>query len=43
MGAIMSRTSQLDPYVPISVHTAPDVLGFPLAHVVILMAALVSC
>nr|MBW4635230.1 hypothetical protein [Iphinoe sp. HA4291-MV1] len=26
MGTIMSRTSQLDPDVPISVHPAPDIL-----------------
>ncbi|MBC6434209.1 hypothetical protein FM036_27760 [Nostoc sp. HG1] len=27
MGSIISRTSQLDPDVPISVHPAPDVLS----------------
>ena len=27
MGSIISRTSQLDPCVQLSLHTAPDVLG----------------
>nr|MBW4596073.1 hypothetical protein [Brasilonema angustatum HA4187-MV1] len=33
MGSIISRTSLLDPDVRISTHPAPDVLGFSLAHV----------
>ncbi|WP_169157632.1 hypothetical protein [Brasilonema bromeliae] len=39
MGGIIRRTSQLDPSVPISVHSAPDVLGFPLAHVDVVVTA----
>ncbi|PHM07622.1 hypothetical protein CK516_25895 [Nostoc sp. 'Peltigera malacea cyanobiont' DB3992] len=27
MGSVISRTSQLDPCVPVSVYTAPDVLS----------------
>ncbi len=38
-GGITPRLSPLDPYVPVSVHTAPDVLGFLLAHVDIIVTA----
>ena len=30
---IIPRPSLLDPYMPLSVHTAPDVLGSRLVHV----------
>jgi len=39
MAGIIPRTSQLDPDVPISVHPAPDILGFSLAHVDIIVTA----
>ncbi len=40
----MLRPSHLDPYVRISVHTAPDKLDLDsLAHVDVLMAAMVDC
>ncbi len=42
MGSIIRRTSLLDPDVPVSVHPAPDVLGFPLAHVYVIVAARVN-
>ncbi len=38
MSGIIPSTSLFDPDVPISVHPALDVLGFLLAHVVILVA-----
>ncbi len=43
MGSIICRTSLLDPDVRLSVHPAPDVLGFLLAHVMVLMAGRVDC
>ncbi len=39
MRSIISCTSLLEPDVRFSVHPAPDVLGFPLAHVYVIMAA----
>jgi hypothetical protein len=39
---IKSRPSHLDPYLLVSPHTAPDVLGFRLAHVLVIMATLVN-
>ncbi len=36
----MLRPSQLDPDVPVSVHPAPDVLRFPLAHVDVVVTTL---
>ncbi len=40
----MLRPSQLDPYVRISTHTAPDKLDFSsLAHVDVLVAAMMNC
>jgi hypothetical protein len=38
MGVIKLRTSQLDRSVRLSPHCAPDILGFRLAHVDIIMA-----
>jgi hypothetical protein len=35
--------SPLDLDVPLSVHPAPDILGFRLAHVQVIMAALMNC
>ncbi len=43
MAGIILRTSQLNPDVPISVHPASDVLGFPLAHVVVIVTAFMYC
>jgi hypothetical protein len=40
--SIISRPSLLDLDVPLSVHPAPDILGLCLAHVHIVMAALVN-
>ena len=44
-GTITSRPSQLDLDVPVSVHPAPDILGYCLAfvfHVDVVMAALMD-
>jgi hypothetical protein len=41
-GGITLRPSPLDLDVPLSVHPAPDILGFRLAHVQVVMAALMS-
>ena len=40
MAGIIPRTSLLDPSVRLSPHSAPDILGFPLAHVDVIMATL---
>ncbi len=42
-GTINSRPSQLDPDMRVSVHPAPDILGFCLAPVLVIVAALVQC
>ncbi|MBW4594396.1 MAG: hypothetical protein KME46_16175 [Brasilonema angustatum HA4187-MV1] len=42
-GGIILRPSLLDPDVPISVHPAPDVLGFSLAHVDVIVTAFMYC
>jgi hypothetical protein len=39
-GGIIRRPSLLDPDVPVSVHPAPDVLGFLLAHVDVVVTTL---
>ena len=44
MAGIITRTSHLDPDVPISVHPAPDILRVlhPLLHVGIIVAGLMN-
>ena len=43
MSGIIRSTSLLEPCVPVSVYTAPDVLGFRQAHVDVIVATLMYC